>query len=57
MQVVVNNIKRREEIDFKEKVRKTMIRQIKKKFYGAGERITIKPSCDAPFIVHNNTQQ
>lgn len=57
MQVVVNNISKKEEIDFKQRVREIMIKQIKKKFFGAGGRGTIKPSCDAPFIVHNNIQQ
>lgn len=57
MQVVVNNISRKDELEFKERVKQLMIKQIKKKFFGAEGSNSIKPSCDAPFIVHNNTQQ
>ena len=56
LSVVVNNIDRKEEIDFKERVRVTMVKQIKKKFLAEGRK-TIKHSCDAPFIVHHNIEQ
>lgn len=55
--IAVNNIKRKEELDFKAKVLETMKKQIRKKILGQAEGTTIKPNCDAPFIVHNNIQQ
>ena len=57
MQVVVNNISKKQEIDFRERVKQVMIRQIKKKFFGASKSNLLNVPCDAPVIVHNNIQQ
>lgn len=56
MHIAFKNIKK-PETQFRERVLETMKKQVLKKILGTGGRTTIKPNCDAPFIVHNNIEQ
>lgn len=56
LSVVVNNIKRKEELDFKERIRQTMIKQIRKKILGQENESRLNKSCDAPVYSNNSIQ-
>lgn len=57
MQVAVNNIKKQEDLDFKQRVLETMKKQIIKKIIGQEEGSRLRKSCDAPFINNKSIQQ
>lgn len=57
LKIVVNNSNKNQFNGFFESVKANILRQARKELLVAEGRKTMKPSCNAPFVVQNNIEQ